>query len=554
MILQLATSPDGQWAVARTGRQVQLLAAGAAPPLARIELDSDDADLAIVNGPPNVLIAAAREGSATRIALHFPPELEPTARIDLNVAAKIAAVSGGRLVMVSADHKEVSIVRASGRGLASHAVDLQGGTIEFVAGIERNQLVVGQTRKLEVWDAVSGRPLRKLALELPPPPRTIGAAAGHLWVTRPGSDEVFVYRLSDGRPFRHYVGAPIEHVIAHPVSPLVVLVTARGLVRLHCFAHSLFTIESPWQVGVPTALAQLVVGDDISLLGMTERDAEPWRVAIGGVGAAVPLDVADGPAEPVLVTAADKLRAMREAVAPSPPASQAYAAHVASQSGHSTAGPAPARNTGWRNPLAIFGLELARGIDGEIPVVAPDTELGELAQRLGLAAPARRALIALYSLYLVGEPNLALSRLAKLLGEWTEPLGQGQLGTLALIERSGGKLRLATAVTDAIDGAAPREVRLAGAGATTPHAGAFRVARDGRTDAAIEAELIEKLGRLAIVEGALAPALLEARLHGATAVTFTPPAERPRPWPQGAGLVLVLYGTASAWIADLPNL
>jgi hypothetical protein len=554
MILQLATSPDGQWAVARTGRQVQLLAAGAAPPLARIELDSDDADLAIVNGPPNVVIAAAREGSTTRIALHFPPELEATARVELNVAAKIAAVSGGRLVMVSADHKEVSIVRASGRGLASHAVDLQGGTIEFVAGIERNQLVVGQTRKLEVWDAVSGRPLRKLALELPPPPRTIGAAAGHLWVTRPGSDEVFVYRLSDGRPFRHYVGAPIDHVIAHPVSPLVVLVTARGLVRLHCFAHSLFTIESPWQAGVPTALAQLVVGDDISLLGMTERDAEPWRVAIGGVGAAVPLDVADGPAEPVLVTAADKLRAMREAVAPSPPASQAYAAHVASQAGHATAAPAHARNATWRDPLAIYGLELARGVDGEIPVVAPDTELGELAQRLGLAAPARRALIALYSLYLVGEPSLALSRLAKLLGEWIEPLGQGQLGALALIERSGGKLRLATAVTDAIDGAAPREVRLAGAGATTPHAGAFRVARDGRTDAAIEAELVEKLGRLAIVEGALAPALLEARLHGATAVTFTPPAERPRPWPQGAGLVLVLYGTASAWIADLPNL
>jgi hypothetical protein len=551
MILQLATSPDGQWAVARTGRQVQLLAGGVAPPLARLELDSDDADLAIVNGPPNVVIAAAREGSATRITLHFPPELDTTARVDLTVAAKIAAVSAGRLVMVSADHKEVSIVRASGRGLASHAVDLQGGTIEFVAGIERNQLVVGQTRKLEVWDAVSGRPLRKLALELPPPPRTIGAAAGHLWVTRPGSDEVFVYRLSDGRPFRHYVGAPIDHVIAHPVSPLVVLVTARGLVRLHCFAHSLFTIESPWQVGVPTALAQLVIGDDISLLGMTERDAEPWRVAIGGVGAAVPLDTADTPGEPVLVTAADKLRAMREAVAPSPPASQSYGA---SQAGHASAAPTHARNAVWRDPLATYGLELARGVDGELPVVAADTELGELAQRLGLAAPARRALVALYALYLVGEPNLALSRLAKLLGEWAEPLGQGQLGALALVERTGGKLRLATAVTDAIDGAAPREVRLVGAAATTPHEGAFRVARDGRTDATIESELIDKLGRLAIVEGALAPALLEARLHGATAVTFAPPAERPRPWPRGAGLVLVLYGTASAWIADLPNL
>jgi hypothetical protein len=564
MTLQLATSPDGQWAVARIGREVRLLAGGAPPVLARIELDSDDADLAIVNGPPNVVIAAARAEGATRITLHFPPELDTTARVDLTVPAKIGAISAGRLVMVSTDHKEVSIVRASGRGLASHAVDLQGGTIEFIVGIERNQLVVGQTRKLEVWDAVSGRPLRKLALELPPPPRTIGAAAGHLWVTRPGSDEVFVYRLSDGRPFRHYVGAPIDHVISHPVSPLVVLVTARGLVRLHCYAHSLFAIESPWEPGVPTALAQLVIGDDISLLGMTGRDAEPWRVPIGGVGAAVPLDAAEAATEPALVTAADKLRAMREAVAPTPPASQTYAAHA----GMPAAGMPAARSAGWRDALASFGLELARGVEssGELPTVAVDTELGELAQRLGLAAPARRALVALYALYLVGEGSLSLARLAKLLGDWTEPLGQGQLGAFALIERSAGKVRLATAVADAIDGAAPREVRLAGGAATTPQAGAFRVARDGRTDAEIEADLIAKLGRLAIVEGALAPALLEARLHGATAVTFTPPGDerssaarggltsRPRPWPQGAGLVLVLYGTASAWIADLPNL
>ena len=542
-LLQLATSPDGQWAIARIGRQVQLLAGGAPPALARLDLDNEDTDLAIVNGPPNVVIAATREASATRITLHFPPELDTTARVDLPFAAKIAAISGGRIVMVSADHKEMAIVRAAGRGLASHAVDLQGGTVEFVAGIERNQLVVSQTRKLEVWDAVSGRPLRKLALDLPPPPRTIGTAAGHVWVTRPGSDEVFVYRLSDGRPFRHYVGAPIEHVIAHPVSPLVVLVTARGLVRLHCLAHSLFAIDSPWQPGVPTALAQLVIGDDISLLGVTERDGEPWRVAIGGVGAAVTLEAAsEAPTEPALVSAADKLRAMREATAPAvQPAAVPHAV--------------PARNASWRDPLAAYGLELARGVDGELPVVAADTELGELAHRLGLAAPARRALIALYALYLVGEPNLALSRLAKLLGDWAEPLGQGQLAGLALVDRSGGKLRLATPVADAIDGAAPREIRLVGGAPTTPRAGAFRVAREGRKDAEIETELVDKLGRIAIVEGALVAGLLEARIHGATAVSFAPPGElRPRPWPQGAGLVLVLYASASAWIADLPNL
>ncbi|MEO8844683.1 MAG: hypothetical protein ABI591_27645 [Kofleriaceae bacterium] len=544
----LTTTPDGQWAAVRADRQVLLLAAGATPAVGRVDLDSDDADLALVNGPPNVLIAATRSAGATRVTLHYPPELEATARIDLTHSARIAAVSGGRLVMVSADHKEVTIVRASGRGLASHAIDLQSGTIEFVAGIERNQLVVGQTRKLEVWDAVSGRPLRKLALELPPPPRVIGTAAGHMWVTRPGSDEVFVYRLSDGRPFRHYVGAPVEQVIAHPVSPLIVLVTPRGLVRLHCYAHSLFAIDSPWRPNTGTALSQLVIGDDISLLGISDDHAEPWRVPIGGVGSTVsteaPLEVA--PAEPVLVTAADKLRAMREA----PP-------------GHVTHVPAPAyaaptssgpSTRAWRDALVAYGQELARGVEGELPIVAVDTELGDLAHRLGLSALARRGLTALYALHLVGEPGLAIARLAKTLGDWTEPLGQGQLAALAMIDRSGGKVRLASAVTDLIDGAAPREIRLVGGAATTPHAGTFRLSREGRTDAEIEAELATRFGRIAVVEGSLAPAVLEARLHGATTITFTAPTDRPRPWPHGAGLVLVLYGNASAWIADVPAL
>jgi hypothetical protein len=71
----------------------------------------------------------------------------------------------------------------------------------------------------------------------------------------------------------------------------------------------------------------------------------------------------------------------------------------------------------------------------------------------------------------------------------------------------------------------------------------------------VEAELATQLGRIAVVETSrIGAALVEARLHGATAVTWTVPVERPRPWPLGAGLVLVLYGTASAWVADVPTL
>lgn len=80
------------------------------------------------------------------------------------------------------------------------------------------------------------------------------------------------------------------------------------------------------------------------------------------------------------------------------------------------------------------------------------------------------------------------------------------------------------------------------------------MARDGRTDAEIETQLAEQLGRIGVVEGPLGRALLEARLHGATAIATTVPTERPRPWPRDSGLVLVLYGTQSAWVADLPTL
>ena len=66
-----------------------------------------------------------------------------------------------------------------------------------------------------------------------------------MWVTRPGSDEMFVYRLSDGRPFRHYAGAPIEEVISHPASPLLVLVTGRGLVRAALLRAHACVVDAP---------------------------------------------------------------------------------------------------------------------------------------------------------------------------------------------------------------------------------------------------------------------------------------------------------------------
>ena len=555
----IVTSPDGQWAAVKRGREVTLLAGGAGPATARIELPSEAADLVIV-GPPSVLVAVTRsEGGSgercDRLTLYQPPYLDAAARLDFDTAMRIAGQTGPRLVLVSLDGKAVMIVRIAGRALSTHALDT-GSPVEFAVGLERNQVLFGLLRKLEAWDAVSGRPLLRMQLPLPPPPRTVGPAHGHLWATRPGGDDILVCRLSDGRPFRHAIGVAIDDVIHHPASSLLVLVTARGLVRLHCLAHSLTVIDAPWQPG--TMLAQLVAGDDISLLGLADGDDEPWRVPIGGTGApGIAIESPEAPSEPVVSTGVEPAarsdsaadRADRAERGDRPDRAPARMPSI-------TTAPRAAESRGraWRDPLATFGAELVRGADAELPVVAADTELGRLAQRLSLPSGGRRALIALYSLYLVGEPGVAIARLAHALGDWTEALGQGELGALAMLRRRGGKVGLRRSVTDLLDGLAPRAIRVIGDAAAVPRPGAARLARDGRSDAAIESELATQLGRIAVIEGGAALALLEARLHGTTAVALAPPPARPLPWPRDAGLIVVAEPAAPAWVAALPAL
>lgn len=545
-VRSLTTGPDAEWVVLRSDRELALLAAGTGPVAGTFSLPGDDVDLALIHGPPNVVLAAARDGASTELTLHVPPELDVAARLSLPTPSRIATVCAGRVIMLSTDHRDMTIVRAAGHGLSAHAVDLQREPIEFVVGLERNQLVVSRHRKLEVWDAASGRPLRKLALDLPPPPRTVGVASGNLWVVRPNTDEVFAYRLSDGRPFRHYVGAKIEAVISHPGSPVIVFATPRGLVRLHCFAHSVLPIECPWQAASPVPIAQLVDGEDISLLGWPPGASEPWRVSISGPGTTASSE-RSVIAQPVVASALVTDKA--------PPMSP-IAAGGGALAGVGDGRASFATNLPWRSDLAAFAQEYARGVHNGLPSVAVETELGELAYRLGLKPSARRAVTALYAFYLIGEPMCAIASLARIIDDWAEPLGQGQLAALAMIERAGGKVCLARGVADALDGQPPREVRLVGGVATEPRAGVWAISRDGRTETDVEAALVGQLGRIAVIETPrVADALLEARLCGATAAIYGAPPKRPRPWPQGAGLVVVSDGPhTGSWLAEVPNL
>ena len=61
MTRTLATSPDGQWAVARDGRELVVFANAAGAQIARLGLDSDDTDVALV-GPPTSLVLVRHDG------------------------------------------------------------------------------------------------------------------------------------------------------------------------------------------------------------------------------------------------------------------------------------------------------------------------------------------------------------------------------------------------------------------------------------------------------------------------------------------------------------
>ena len=280
----LAASFDGQWAIRRRDREISLYAiAGAlAGPKKKLTLP-DEGDALVWVGPPGVLarISNAHAPVPTRIEL-IGADLTPLAKLDLDAKLSLAAVSGPRIALVGPDLQgaltKVVLVRTAGAGLAAQPCDMNGVPVEEVVGVPDQFLFVMRKDAMQLHDAMSGRALTRPQLPLPPPPRTLGNALGHVWAARTSTPDVFVYRLSDGRPFRHAVGAAVEQVISHPGSPVIVLVTPRGPLRLHCQAHSLTLIDCPWTPD--SDLALVPTADDISLVGLPADGDVPWRVSV----------------------------------------------------------------------------------------------------------------------------------------------------------------------------------------------------------------------------------------------------------------------------------
>lgn len=245
-----------------------------------------------------------------------------------------------------------------------------------------------------------------------------------------------------------------------------------------------------------------------------------------------------GPTEAELASAAARLRALRDRAdalsGPRPPLP-------------------PRSPASWRD-------ELVRWADATLcPAVAPTLgdaphigeELAALVRRLELSPVAQRAVTLLYAAYLAGTPHVPMRVLAGHLGAegWREALGTGELGALALLRHRDGAVGLRRPVLDALDGRPWRAIRVLGgvASAHPARADLHRVA------VAHWPAWFERLGRVALVTGALHRAVLEARLADLVAVTFEPIRSLPAPWPGGARL-LVVTDELGGFCDQLPEL
>ncbi len=286
MTLSLHPSPDGQWCAVRRGKQTAWYALGPtagveplAEPTTRVELPEPASELLLI-GPPTQAITVTRSGDTTSLQLLSMPKLERIAALSLAGRWMAATVTGSRAALLAEDARTCTVVRAAGKSLVAQVIDPGSGLIDHVLGMERQQLAVATTKKIEVWDAVSARPLTRLQLQLPPPPRTVGSAAGHWWILR--AEQILLVRLSDGRPFLHNLGASIRAVVSHPASPWLVVATSRGLVRISCYAHAMVELEAP----SAEAYAIAPAGDEAVLIGAGGFAQSPWVMRLSASAAA----------------------------------------------------------------------------------------------------------------------------------------------------------------------------------------------------------------------------------------------------------------------------
>lgn len=481
-------SGDPEWVVVQRGDAFTLLdnnnhAHG------DLELPHRAPGAAILFCHGHVLVAQVIQDQTTISALAIPG-LAVVAQLQLPGTWSMRCVTGQRVVLVAANDQRVALIRVATKALSVIEFEL-GAPAEFVVPLEKQQILIGAGKKLEAYDALTGRPTMRVNVALPPAPRMLGVAQGHLWITRAGSDSLLIVRLSDGRTFPHVLGAEPLNVYTDLRSPYLVIQTAKGLVRLHCFAHSLVAIGTP----AAEAYALQPNGDETVLVGMTEHDATPWRASLAASTAASASGAVINPSS----------------VTPTP-----------SQVPGTGTGTTRAIAGAWRSKLVTLD---AAALDSAAvrSLVTQDSGLARWCASAGCSDQALLTVTHLYARYLRGAPPLPTAELAHWLGDhdagWQEALGHGELAAHGLLEHSAAGVALRFVAGRFFDEAPLLLSVRRGTRCQTLPAGHWWLCASGSPGADLDG-LVADLGAVAIVGEPTTSALVEAYLHGLPAVVW----------------------------------
>lgn len=517
---------DPKWVVVQRGHVFSLLDA-ANVVVGEIELRSVAAEVPILFCNGSVLVTQ-HDADATTVTALTIPSLTPSAQLQLPGRWMPKCVTGQRMALLAESGLKIAIVRVATRALAVIEFEV-GAPAEFVVALDKQQILVGSGKKLEAIDALTGRPMMRVNVTLPPAPRQVGSAQGHLWIARPGSDSLLVVRLSDGRVFPHVIGAEPQHVYADLHSPYVVIATERGLVRLQCFSHTLTALGTP-----PADVWALQPnGNDTVLLGMSTVDTTPWRAGLGSnqavvVAAPTSASPASSPASAPITL----VRTMRP--------------------------PARTSTTSWRSQLVAVDA-VPGNAAAQRSAVPADSTLLQWCSAVGCSELATTAIIALYARYLRGAAPWPVSEAARWLGDqdaaWHEVLGHGEMAAHGLLDVGLGGLSLTLVACRFFDDSQPRHLLrrspvVGPAPGPQPRQlgpGVYWCAQQSDLATTL-AHLTEQFGALAVLPSPSVGAISEAYLHGMTIVI--PAVDEPTPLAISnapARAAIVVIGVLQPW-------
>lgn len=483
---------DPEWAVVQRDQIFSLFDATNTV-VGELELQHVAAELPILFCNGHVL-AIQHDAETTTVTALTIPNLTPSAQLQLPGRWLPKCVTGQRIALLAESGLKIAIVRVAARALAVIEFDI-GAPAEFVLALDKQQILVGSGKKLEAFDALTGRPMMRVNVNLPAAPRNVGSAQGHLWITRPGADSLTVVRLSDGRVFPHVIGAEPLSVYSDLHSPYVVIATERGLVRLQCFSHTMVALGTP-----PASVWALQPnGNDTMLLGMGVDDPGPWRAGLANSNAAVT------PAHTV------------EALTSSSPAQSAQG-NVALVR---TMRPPPrSATTSWRSQLAAVDLEPGN-LAAQRAAVPADSTLLQWCSASACSDIATSLIVVLYARYLHGAAPLPLREAARCVGDhdaaWHEVLGHGDAAGHGLLDHSSAGLSLTLAGSRFFDDCVPCSLLRRGNGPRVLGPGIYWSPLGADLAVTLQ-QLAERIGTFDIVASASPSSITEACLHGATVV------------------------------------